>query len=70
MNDGLYLGMYFRVFNDLNDFRWPSTVWCGYLDNCKVERGLSDVLRTDNNGPEHLRDCFIGWCRNNGTFIN
>jgi putative transposase len=71
MSDALYCGRRVRTFNVLDDFnrealaieidasiisRRPVRV----LEQIKAERGLPQVLRTDN-GPEFLGETFVRW---------
>ncbi len=39
------------------------------FEQLKAERGLPDVLRTDN-GPEFLGECFTSWCKENKITID
>jgi putative transposase len=79
MSDGLYNGTRFRTFNVLDDFNrevlaieidtsLPSARLVRVFEQLKKERGLPDVLRTDN-GPEFLGEVFVEWCKANGIFI-
>ncbi len=38
------------------------------FEQLKEERGLPDVLRTDN-GPEFLGEVFVSWCKENGVML-
>jgi transposase InsO family protein len=38
------------------------------FEQLKAERGLPDVLRTDN-GPELLGEASVSWCEANGDYI-
>ncbi len=68
VSDALYHGVRFRTFNVLDDFNrealtieidtsLPSQRLVRVFEQLKKERGLPDVLRTDN-GPEFLGECF------------
>ena len=68
MSDALYNGVRFRTFNVLDDFNrevlsieidtsLPSQRLVRVFEQLKEERGLPDVLRTDN-GPEFLGQVF------------
>ena len=80
MSDGLYDGTRFRTFNVLDDFNrealaieidtsLPSARLVRVFEQLKEERGLPDVLRTDN-GPEFLGAVFVDWCKHHGIFID
>ena len=80
VSDALYHGMRFRTFNVLDDFNrevlaieidtsLPSARLVRVFEQLKAERGLPDVLRTDN-GPEFLGECFTHWCHQNGVMID
>jgi putative transposase len=80
MSDALYNGVRFRTFNVLDDFNrealaieidtsLPSTRLVRVFEQLKAERGLPDVLRTDN-GPEFLGETFVRWCKAHGIFID
>lgn len=80
MSDALYRGSRFRTFNVLDDFNREAlaieidtSLTSGRLvrvfEQLKAERGLPDVLRTDN-GPEFLGTEFTDWCAANGIFID
>ena len=70
MSDALYNGVRFRTFNVLDDFNrealaieidtsLPSERLVRVFEQLREERGLPDVLRTDN-GPEFLGGVFVG----------
>lgn len=72
MSDALYNGVRFRTFNVLDDFNrealaieidtsLPSERLVRVFTQLQRERGLPDVLRTDN-GPEFLGEVFVSWC--------
>jgi putative transposase len=80
MSDALYNGVRFRTFNVLDDFNrealaieidtsLPSQRLVRVFEQLKTERGLPDVLRTDN-GPEFLGEAFTSWCKANGILID
>ncbi|MEM9301881.1 MAG: IS3 family transposase [Pseudomonadota bacterium] len=80
MSDALYSGLRFRTFNVLDDFNrealrieidtsLPSLRLVRVFEQLKEERGLPDVLRTDN-GPEFLGEAFVEWCKVNGVLID
>ena len=80
MSDALYSGMRFRTFNVLDDFNrealaieidtsLPSERLVRVFEQLKDERGLPDVLRTDN-GPEFLGEVFVSWCKENGVMLD
>lgn len=80
MSDALYRGSRFRTFNVPDDFNREAlaieidtSLTSGRLvrvfEQLKVERGLPDVLRTDN-GPEFLGAAFTDWCEENGVMID
>lgn len=80
MSDCLYDGTRFRTFNVLDDFSrealiieidtsLPSARLVRVFEQLKDERGLPDVLRTDN-GPEFLGAVFVDWCKQHGIFID
>jgi len=80
MSDALYNGVRFRTFNVLDDFNrealaieidtsLPSSRLVRVFEQLKSERGLPDVLRTDN-GPEFLGETFVGWCSAHGIMID
>jgi putative transposase len=73
-------GPRFRTFNVLDDFNRESlaieidTSLTGdrlirVFEQLKEERGLPDLLRTDN-GPEFLGHEFVRWCEANGILID
>ena len=77
---GLYSGMRFRTYNVLDDFNrealaieidtsLPSEHLVRVFEQLKDERGLPDVLRT-NNGPEFLGEVFVSWCKENGVMLD
>ena len=51
------------------DTSLPSTRLIRVFEQLQAERGLLDVLRTDN-GPEFLGEIFIRWCDAHGMFID
>jgi len=80
MSDALYSGVRFRTFNVLDDFNrealaieidtsLPSERLVRVFEQLKDERGLPDVLRTDN-GPEFLGEIFVDWCKDNGILLD
>ena len=80
VSDALYNDVRFRTFNVLDDFNrealaievdtsLPSARLVRVLEQLKAERGLPDVLRTDN-GPEFLGEVFTQWCADNGVLID
>lgn len=80
MSDALYNGMRVRTFNVIDDFNrealaieidtsLTSQRVIRVLEQVEVERGLPDVLRTDN-GPEFLGEAFVNWCRDQGVMID
>lgn len=80
MSDALYGGTRFRTFNVLDDFNrealaieidtsLTSERLIRVFEQLKAERGLPDMLRTDN-GPEFLGTVFTDWCKGNGIFID
>jgi len=80
MSDALYNGVRFRTFNVIDDFNrealaieidmsLPSRRLVRVFEQLKAERGLPDVLRTDN-GPEFLGEVFVNWCESNGVLID
>ena len=80
MSDALYDGVRFRTFNVIDDFNrealaieidtsLSSTRLVRVFEQLKSERGLPDVLRTDN-GPEFLGEVFTSWCKTNGILID
>lgn len=80
MNDGLYDGTRFRTFNVIDDFNrealaikidtsLPNVRLVRVFEQLNAERGLPQVLRTDN-GPEFLGKIFIEWCRFHGVTVD
>jgi putative transposase len=80
MSDALYRGSRFRTFNVLDDFNrealaieidtsLTSLRLIRVFEQLKEERGLPDILRTDN-GPEFLGVEFTDWCKASGIFID
>ena len=80
MSDALYRGNRFRTFNVLDDFNrealaieidtsLTSLRLIRVFEQLRMERGLPDVLRTDN-GPEFLGLEFTQWCEAHGIFID
>lgn len=79
VSDALYAGKRFRAFNVIDDFNREclaveiDTSLTGrrlirVFERLKAERGLPDVLRTDN-GPEFLCGEFVAWAEANGMLI-
>jgi putative transposase len=79
MSDALYNGVRFRTFNVVDDFNHealtieidtslPSQRLVRVFEQMKTERGLPDVLRTDN-GPEFLSEVLVEWCKAHGIQI-
>jgi putative transposase len=79
MIDGLYGGRRFRTFNVLDDFNREvlaikidtsitSRLLVRVFEQLEDERGLPEVLRTDN-GPEFLGEAFTSWAEANGVLI-
>ena len=79
VSDALYAGKRFRTFNVIDDFNREclaveiDTSITGkrlirVFERLKAERGLPDVLRTDN-GPEFLCGEFVAWAEANGMLI-
>ena len=79
-HDALADGRAFRTFNVLDDFNrealaieidtsLPSERLVRVFEQLREERGLPDVLRTDN-GPEFLGEVFVGWCEKNGVMLD
>jgi putative transposase len=79
MSDALYAGNRFRTFNVIDDFNREclaveiDTSITGrrlirVFERLRAERGLPDVLRTDN-GPEFLSGEFVAWAESVGIFI-
>jgi putative transposase len=80
MSDALYGGTRFRTFNVLDDFNreilvieidtsLTSARLIRVFEQLEAERGLPDMLRTDN-GPEFLGEAFTQWCEKRGVFID
>jgi putative transposase len=80
ISDALYNGVRFRTFNVFDDFNrealtieidtsLPSQRLVRDFEQLKAERGLPDVLRTDN-GPEFLGVACVDWCQANGILID
>lgn len=80
MSDALYNGVRFRTVNVLDDFNREAlaieidtSLSSGRLvrvfEQLAAERGLPDILRTDN-GPEFLGEVFTTWCAERGIFID
>lgn len=80
MSDALYRGSRFRTFNVLDDFNrealaieidtsLTSLRLIRVFEQLNEERGLPNILRTDN-GPEFLGMEFTDWCKANGIFID
>ena len=79
MSDALYAGRRFRTFNVIDDFNREclaveidtsitGTRLIRVFERLRTERGLPDVLRTDN-GPEFLSGDFVAWAEANGMII-
>jgi putative transposase len=79
MSDALYAGRRFRTFNVIDDFNREclaveidtsitGTRLIRVFERLRAERGLPDVLRTDN-GPEFLSGDFVAWAEANGMII-
>ena len=79
VSDALYAGMRFRTFNVIDDFNreclaveidtsLTGTRLIRVFEQLRTERGLPNVLRTDN-GPEFLSGNFVAWAEANGMFI-
>lgn len=80
MSDSLYSGTRFRTFNVLDDFNrevvaievdtsLTSERLVRVFEQLKTQRGLPDMLRTDN-GPEFLGAVFTDWCAQNSIMID
>lgn len=80
VSDALYHDVRFRTFNVIDDFNrealaievdtsLPSARLVRVFEQLRQERGLPDVLRTDN-GPEFLGAAFANWCRDNNVMID
>jgi putative transposase len=79
VSDALACGRRFRTFNVVDDFNrevlaievdtsLTSTRLIRVFEHLRTERGLPQVLRTDN-GPEFLGEAFVQWARNHGMAI-
>lgn len=79
MSDTLYAGKRFRTFNVIDDFNREllhvevdTSITAKRLirvfERIRLERGLPDVLRTDN-GPEFLSGEFVAWAEAAGMMI-
>jgi len=79
VSDALYAGRRFRTFNVIDDFNreclaveidtsLTGTRLIRVFERLRAERGLPNVLRTDN-GPEFLSGDFVAWAEANGMFI-
>jgi len=79
-SDALCNGVRFRTFIVLDDFSrdalaievdtsLPSRRLVRVFEQLKAERGLPDVLCTDN-GPEFLGEAFVSLCEENGILID
>lgn len=79
MSDALACGRRFRTFNVTDDFNREalhievdtsitSARLVRIFEHLRKERGLPQVLRTDN-GPEFLGEVFVQWAKNNGMAI-
>jgi putative transposase len=79
MSDALACGRRFRLFNIVDDFNREvvhieadtsitSERPVRVFERLRQERGLPQVLRTDN-GPEFLGEAFISWTKAAGTAI-
>lgn len=79
VSDALYAGRRFRTFNVIDDFNRECLAveidisltgkrLIRVFDRLKAERGLPDVLRTDN-GPEFLCGEFVAWAETKGMLI-
>ena len=80
MSDVLDHGSRFRTFNVLDDFNreilaievdssLSSERLVRVFEQLKAERGLPQILRTDN-GLEFLGTVFVNWCNQQGIHIN
>ena len=80
MSDALTNGVRFRTFNVLDDYNrealaieidtsLPSARLVRVFEQLATERGLPDILRTDN-GPEFLGEVFVSWCQARGILID
>lgn len=79
VSDALYAGKRFRTFNVIDDFNrecltveidtsLTGTRLIRVFERLRAERGLPNVLRTDN-GPEFLNSEFVTWAESNGMTI-
>jgi len=79
MSDALFNGRRFRTFNVVDDFNREvlhieidtsitSLRLVRIFDRLRTERGLPQVLRTDN-GPEFLGEVFTNWAKQAGMAI-
>jgi putative transposase len=79
VSDALYAGRRFRTFNVIDDFNreclaveidtsLTGTRLIRVFERLRAERGLPNVLRTDN-GPEFLSGDFVAWAEANGMSI-
>ncbi len=79
MSDQLWTGKRFRTFNVADDFNREilhieidtsitSQRLVRVFERIKQQRGLPEVLRTDN-GPEFLGETFTSWAEENGMAI-
>ncbi len=79
MSDALFNGRRFRTFNIVDDFNREvlhievdtsitSERLVRVFEQIRKERGLPQVLRTDN-GPEFLGEAFTSWAKNAGMAI-
>lgn len=79
MSDALACGRRFRTFNVVDDFNREalhieidtsitSDRLIRVFEQIKTQRGLPQVLRTDN-GPEFLGEAFTSWAKNQGMAI-
>jgi putative transposase len=79
MSDALACGRRFRTFNVADDFNREalhieidtsitSDRVIRVFEQIKTQRGLPQVLRTDN-GPEFLGEAFTSWAKNQGMAI-
>ena len=80
MSDALYAGKRLRTFNVIDDFNREclaveiDTSIAGkrlirVFELLRSERGLPNVLRTDN-GPEFLSGDFVAWAESAGMMIH
>jgi len=79
VSDAMACGRRYRTFNVVDDFNreavhieidtsLPCSRLVRVFEQIKAERGLPEVLRTDN-GPEFLGDVIVEWARQNGMAI-